>query len=610
MSLIATTDHPLLLAGLLLASGCAALTAAPPEILHVRQPQPPEIVQQMRMQLLPETAADRVVEVKKYEKLELRIDLKATFQNAYDPDEVDLRAEFTAPSGKVWKIWGFYNPSSWSALWMVRFTPDETGTWRVIVKVKDREGTAESKVREIPVVGSDHRGFVKIAPNQRYLQYGDGSPFYGVGMWYNDGYERFNKGQITERGLDELKSHGGNFISFFHSPLETMGTGLGRYDENRAGRLDEVFEWCEQRDIQISWNIWFHSYFSEAVWGGGNARYRNNPYRLVASADSFYTSPEAWKYMEKLHRYMVARWGYSRALILWFVVDEINGTEGWLKGGSAGAEQWSQKVHDWLKANDPYRRPTTGTQSGGIKQWWAAGYQIFDIAAREIYELQGHPMPPGGKPNVVSENPTKFSYLNYAKQTQDLWNGFNKPAIIGECGYDHTYYEVGTPGYVEMYHNALWAGLANGLSMTPFWWANGDYINDSVFTRTLPFFARFVRDINFSGAEYKPVVVKVTEGDGWAMQSDALTFGWVVNPLNGIASETMTIPGLPDGEYDVHLYRPWRGVYAPMITAASKGGELMVKLPELKPVASRVQNLGNDVAFKIVKKGVAVNRWP
>jgi len=167
MSLIATTDHPLLLAGLLLASGCAALTAAPPEILHVRQPQPPEIVQQMRMQLLPETAADRVVEVKKYEKLELRIDLKATFQNAYDPDEVDLRAEFTAPSGKVWKIWGFYNPSSWSALWMVRFTPDETGTWRVIVKVKDREGTAESKVREIPVVGSDHREIGRASCRER-----------------------------------------------------------------------------------------------------------------------------------------------------------------------------------------------------------------------------------------------------------------------------------------------------------------------------------------------------------------------------------------------------------------------------------------------------------
>ena len=350
------------------------LIAAPPQIIAVRQTLPPEIYQQIRAQVLPETAMDRTVAVKRYEKLELRVDLRATYQNPYDPDEIDLWAEFTAPSGKVWKIWGFYNPSSWSSLWMVRFAPDETGTWRAVVKVRDREGAAESKPREVTVVASTHRGFLRLADNKRYLQYTDGSPFYGVGMWYNDGYELFSRGLITEEGLDQLKQQGANFISFYHSPLETMGTGLGRYDENRAGRLDQVFEWCEKLDIQISWNIWFHSYISEAVWGGGNARYRTNPYRLVTSADGFFASEEAWKYVTKLHRYMVARWGYSRALFLWFVIDEINGTEGWLKGGREAAEQWCQRVHNWLKTNDPYRRLTTGTRSGGIKEWWPGGY--------------------------------------------------------------------------------------------------------------------------------------------------------------------------------------------------------------------------------------------
>jgi len=89
---------------------------------------------------------DYVYSRPRYEKLELRIELRATYQNPYDPDQLDLWAEFTAPSGKVWKIWGFYNPSSWSALWMVRFTPVETGTWHYVVKVKDHEGIAESAV--------------------------------------------------------------------------------------------------------------------------------------------------------------------------------------------------------------------------------------------------------------------------------------------------------------------------------------------------------------------------------------------------------------------------------------------------------------------------------
>ena len=70
----------------------------------------------------------RTPEVGLFDKFELNVDLRATFANPFDPDEVDLWAEFTAPSGKVQKIWGFYNPGPFGAVWMVRFSPTETGT--------------------------------------------------------------------------------------------------------------------------------------------------------------------------------------------------------------------------------------------------------------------------------------------------------------------------------------------------------------------------------------------------------------------------------------------------------------------------------------------------
>jgi hypothetical protein len=571
--------------------------AVPPEILSVRQASSTRLAPPAA-----EPKAEPKREVARYGKLELRVELKATYQNPYDPDELDLWAEFTAPSGKVWKIWGFYNPSSWSALWMVRFAPTEVGPCRYVVEVRDREGTAESKAGKFSVVDGSFRGFVRIAENKRYLQYPDGSSFYGVGLWYNDGYDSLDSGSITEEGLDSLRQRGANFISFYSSPLETMGTGLGRYDQSRAGRLDQLFEWCEEREMLISWDVWFHAYFSDAVWGGGSARYRNNPYRLVAGAGEFFGSEEAWKQWEKLLRYMVARWGYSRSLFLWFVVDEINGTEGWRDGGSEAAEQWCRRVHDWLKACDPYGRPTTGTQSGGIKEWWPGGYRIFDIAAREIYESQGHPIPKTGKPDWATENPLKFSYLNYATQAQELWKGFEKPAIVGECGYDDTYYEPGTPGYLTMYHNALWAGLANGLSATPFWWSYSARSNDSVLTSSLAYFSEFVRGIDFAGDKWKPVTLKVSEGDGWAIEGEKMAFGWVVNPASGIANETFDVPGLEDGEYEVQLYRTWRGQYLDPVVVASAGGTLTVKVPELRSNRGHAQQTGDDVAFKIVKK--------
>jgi len=534
-----------------------------------------------------------------YEKFELRIDLEATYSNPFDPDQIDLWTEFTAPSGKTQTIWGFYNPSSWASLWMVRFAPTEIGQWKYVVKVKDKEGTAEGRPGTFNVTTSDHHGFVRIAPNQRYLKHDDGTAFYGVGLWYNDSYEQFNAGQITEEGLDGLKRLGGNFISFFHTPLETMGTGLGRYDQNRCGRLDQLFEWCERRDIHISWNIWFHSYISQAVWGGGNARYRNNPYRLVTDAKGFFASEQAWQYQEKLNRYIIARWGYSRALFLWFIIDEINGTEGWQDGDRAAAEQWCRKMDAFFNEHDPYSRPTTGTQSGGIGQWWPEGYRIFDVAAREIYEAQGHPMPRSGKIGPDDESPLRASYLTYAKQSQDLWTGFDKPAIVGECGYDHTYYEPGMPGYLAMYHNALWVGLANGLCCTPFWWAYSDWINDAVVTNQMQSFARFVSDIDFINLDWRPVSIHSDRCDAWAMGSDSLIFGWVVNPRSGVARESFTIGGLADGSYEVRLYRTWRGRYHDAQTVECRDGTLTVAIPELMTTGGHASHIGDDVAFKI-----------
>jgi hypothetical protein len=537
--------------------------------------------------------------VKLYEKFELDVDLRADFDNPYDPEQIDLSAEFTAPSGKVWKIWGFYCPRDWSSQWKVRFTPTEVGSWSCVVHVRDRSGVTKSDPIKLEVNTSDHPGFVGIAPNGRYLKHSDGSSFYGIGLWYNDGYHRRSAGAITEESLDELRSLGVNFISFFHTPLETNGTGLGRYDQNLAERLDQVFEWCEQREMRISWNLVFHSHISEEVWGGGNARYRNNPYRNVAPADEFFTSDEAWRYQQKLYRYVIARWGYSRALYLWFVIDEINGTEGWTEGGPEGAEAWCRNMNDFLHENDPYDRPTTGTQSGGLSNWWPEGYRIFDIAGREIYEAQGHPMPAGGKPDLLKKNPLQFSYRNYAGQVSKLWEGFDKPAIIAECGWDHTYYEPGMPGYLAMHHNAMWAALASGSCATPFWWAHSSYMNDSVVTAQFRSIARFTSRIDFANRDWQPAKIAVSNGDAWAMSDGTEAVGWYANLPSGVANEKVTLKGLPDGEYRVRLYRTWRGRFMSPMKVTSSGGALTFVLPELVAEEGHGQYIGDDIAFRI-----------
>ena len=289
--------------------------------------------------------------------------------------------------------------------------------------------------------------------------------------------------------------------------------------------------------------------------------------------------------------------------MLWFVIDEINGTEGWTKGNRGAAEDWCRKVHRFFHDHDPYGRPTTGTQSGGIKEWWAGGYKIFDVAAREIYETQGHPMPKSGKLGPDDENPLQFSYKNYATQVQKLWTDFQKPAMIGECGWDHTYYEPGMPEYLAMYHNALWVSLANGLCASPCWWAYSDRLNDSVLTNQLLHFSRFVGEIDFANlAAPQPASITAGPSDAWAIKSDKLVFGWLVNPRTSVANESLMISGLGDGKYSVRLYRTWAGSYLPEQIVDCRDGKLTVTIPELKTTAEHASLIGHDVAFKILPK--------
>ena len=536
-----------------------------------------------------------------FDKFEIQINMIAKYQNPFDPDEIDISTLFTSPSGKEWKINGFYNYNSWSSLWMVRFSPNETGIWKYQVNVKDQEDKIISETKIFTVLPSEYHGPVRISANNRYLEYEDGTPYYGVGLWYNDGYAKFNKGQIQPEKLDHLKTLGVNFISSFMTPLETMGSGLGRYDQSLSGRLDEVLEMCEVRNMNLSLNIWFHAYLSETVWGGGNIRWKVNPYQLVCKAKDFYRSKDAWDYQKKLYRYMIARWGYSRALAIWFVVDEVNGTDGWVSGDSLGAAMWAKQVHDYFKTNDPYRHLTTGTRSGGFKEFWHEGYQVFDMASREIYEAQGYPINKEGRIDSSDKHPLILSYRNYANEIEKLWNGYEKPAIIGETGWDHTFYEPSMPGYLALYHNALWVSLAKGTAMTPFWWAYSPYLNDNIVTNQITSFERFVSTVPFSKlTNLNPIDVTLSNGDAFAIKSDQLVFGWVVNPKEDVTNAKVSVNSLIDGKYNLKIYHTWRGAFIQETQVSCKNGLVTFKLPELKIEGGHGKYLGQDAAFILI----------
>lgn len=68
-----------------------------------------------------------------YETFELQVQNGKTYSNPFDFNVIELRATFTAPSGRQIAFFGFYDGDGQGGqtgnVWKLRFMPDETGTW-------------------------------------------------------------------------------------------------------------------------------------------------------------------------------------------------------------------------------------------------------------------------------------------------------------------------------------------------------------------------------------------------------------------------------------------------------------------------------------------------
>jgi len=521
-----------------------------------------------------------------YEKFEAILQLQgATYQNPYDPEEINVRATFSSPTGKIWEIFGFYDNYNNRNQWKVRFSPNEIGIWKYSLQATDTSGTGNSEEYTFEAVGSEHHGWLKASSdNPHYFMHDDGTSFYGVGVSYpwnvNDG----------PTGLAQLQAYGANLFYYWNSTydmglglIESINSGLGRYDQPKCGRIDQILEWSEARGLKMMLSIWPHDYLDVSVW---QKKWDQNPYKQITSAVEFYGSEAAWIYQEKQYRYIIARWGYSRSLAIWESVCEINGTDGWAYGNHTDALNWVEKVHNFFRLNDPCGRPTTASQSGGL--YWSDGYEIVDLPNVHLYET-------GWSPHY-SNDPLRSSLWIYGNIAQQLWEDFDKPGIYGEAGYYNNYggFSAGSKEYIQMYHNALWVTWASGLAATPLWW---DFATKAIFTSDLMTqihsFSKIVKNIDYAHIPFDQASISVSECDAYAMEGDSVAFGWIRDiDGNDVSEQLFLLEGLTDASYAIIWINTWTGDRIKTNMRVSQNGQLIDQIPQL------TQNT-MDIAFII-----------
>ena len=523
--------------------------------------------------------------VKKYEKFEVILDLKNVgIENPYDPDDIDVWAFFTSPSGKKMKINGFYDNYEGANHWKIRFSPNETGEYKYQAFVHDAGGTGESSISTFTATESELHGWIKPSvKNPHYFVQDDGTSYYGVGVyspWGND-QSRFDTYAKNNANLFAIWDIGyGGFVN----DKGLIEEKLGRYNQAKLGALDSLISILEKSDINLMYAIWPHDLFSETVW---SAEWKKNPYSQLIDVEDVYKDSVVWEYQKKKYRYLIARYSYSRSMGIWELINEMNGTDGWAKGRHQEALDWVEKCDKYFQENDPYNHPVTASFSGGFTEYREELYQRNDIPNIHLYPAQGWVM-------KYPDDKMRSDMYNFAWASRRFWDAFKKPAIFGEAGANLTYFQPKDKEYHISYHNQIWASLTNGLAAIPVWWAY-DNLNPDDWA-SLKNLSEFVSNIDFANLPFKTSDLSSEGADVFGLDTGSKAFGWIRSyAKDDVSGSKINIKGLENDEYEISWFDTWKGKYLKAEKAISKNGEMVLIVPKLSESHP-------DVAYKINKK--------
>ncbi|NOQ73086.1 MAG: hypothetical protein GQ574_13860 [Crocinitomix sp.] len=332
--------------------------------------------------------------VGRFEKLELGVQLPAEINarvlehrssenglNPYNPEEIDVYAEFYYQLGNKWfgpvRTNGFYyvdyarEKKYWRKVetdhsFRIRYAPPVVGKYKCIVTaiINQKDTLVNSEFR-FDCKASDNKGFVNVGENKRYLKVGD-EPFFPVGQnltgpntkkltleWgdkvappelYDDFYGL----------MKELSDSGANYFRYIVSPWqsEIEFEHLGYYGNrmSNAWEFDRLLDTAKALDLKMHYNMAMHYSFEapsgyamtywdwsakgdplSPVYPEDAACWRDHDYGYcyrneldMVNPVDFLSDSIAITFYKRRIRYMVARWGFSTSIGVMELLSEAN----------------------------------------------------------------------------------------------------------------------------------------------------------------------------------------------------------------------------------------------------------------------------------------------
>ncbi len=221
-----------------------------------------------------------------YEKVELSFDLDTVASVPfyhYDPNPpagippsvgVSVQAAITTPSGKTLTQPGFYMTvvdqlpcgdgpcfqQTNQSRWMVRFSPQEVGTYRLSLNVEDASGKISVPVGSFQAAQPDKPGFIRVSPTDtRYFEYSNGTLYWPGGPASGPDYAQY---KYTGLNLERPWMAGIGAYSTNFARWMSTGKGLGNegydsqlsFESHFPGRqLSQLIQAPDASRLWIGW---------------------------------------------------------------------------------------------------------------------------------------------------------------------------------------------------------------------------------------------------------------------------------------------------------------------------------------------------------------------
>lgn len=418
--------------------------------------------------------------VGQYEKFEISFKNNITYNNPFNPEEIDIQAHFITPSGKeeTWPAFWYQNyaketatetnrrgalvdreiySASGQPYWKVRYSPTEIGEYQYYLTIKDQSGEikypSDGGKLSFKSESSNSQGFISASSKDPdYFVYASGQTFFPVGHGPEVSLEK-----LEEYARNKMNIVQTEFVGGFKAGLDK----LDKYDLERLYQFDELLNRAEELGIYLEMGamVGWPEFAEDPSKMDGNAHWDENLYNSKNGGPidypfQFDSNRQAKDYFKQLLRYYIARWGYSANVFCWQLWGEFDMRNYTAYAASLNyySEEalisWHREMSEYIKSIDSRHLITTAEAEETIDEIWRL--PSIDFVSIHNYGA-----------GIESTLPAKIAkYQIYQKPIIVQEYG---PLALSNTGLSEEEYRVA-------YHNPLWQTAMIGLAGSAMKW--------------------------------------------------------------------------------------------------------------------------------------------